>query len=981
MTRYFFIRDNKIKKWLFIPALMIALLSMMLVDIYSTVSAFGSSYSGGAEPIILTEGQGKYPLGLHLQILEDPTGNLTIEDVSSPPFNSKFVPSHVEVPNYGYTNNVYWLRVPLVNKSNGINQWFLESFFQNLNYIDLYLPSEAGGFIRKESGALRPFATRDIPYYHIVFKLPLSPQAEEMVYLRVKSGSSMTLAFILWSPEAFAANKLIDMLLVGLFYGSLLMVLGYHIFLYLSLREASYLYFVWFLACSILFFGSYEGVADQFLWPGLAEQKKYVLVITMALFFISAMKFSDVFLEQKGRSPRLHLINNLFVGYWILMIGILPFSSFGFMAQITSLGVLITPAFAAVCGIFHWRKGNGPARFYLISWLGFIFGIVLAELVRDGTIPSTPITEKFYQVGLLWLVLLWSLALADRINILKAQTERANTRLRNNERELSQILDAVPIGVVVYGRDEIRRYGNKQATQILSIPEQSLQPDLSSAWTLAQALDYLSLQIAGTNERYPYNLLPVYRALQGQTSSVDDLVANVGDRLVPIETWASPITDEDGKVVSAVAAFRDITQRRQTEAELAEYRKMLETLVEKRTADLSGINGWLNAINEIHQTVSSVKDLPQAYSKLSATIAHLLDARAVFTVHWGDQFEHGEVHYDSDEDTLVSHREISRLKTSVVRDRAFYDESPSGKPIVLTADQTSNYSIVFGDHLKPEDLKRFILIPIITHQQVGGLLGLVFRNPNMQLSQQQMLLLEKMALDIANLTQNAFLLDQSIDLAMMEERQRIARDLHDSVTQMIYSASLFSSTLPQRIRRDPDSALETADELHRLTRGALAEMRSLLLELRPAGLTKIPLGELISQLTLALSGRTDLILDVHIDDIPPIPDGVQIAFYRIAQEALNNIVKHAGAKHVIIHLSANPLFGSSTLDEWHGEIELLVKDDGIGFDPEALSFEHFGLGIMQERAVEIQAQFHLNSKPAEGTEVTLIWQPEGGKVV
>ena len=115
-------------------------------------------------------------------------------------------------------------------KTLSTNQWLLEVNFPNLNFVDLYLPSEGGGYWVKKSGALLPFDTRDIPYYHVVFNLPLAYQDEGTFYIRVESGSSMTLAFTLWSPEAFATNKMTDMLLVGLFYGGLLLMLGYHLF-------------------------------------------------------------------------------------------------------------------------------------------------------------------------------------------------------------------------------------------------------------------------------------------------------------------------------------------------------------------------------------------------------------------------------------------------------------------------------------------------------------------------------------------------------------------------------------------------------------------------------------------------------------------------------------------------------------------------------------------------------------------------------
>ncbi len=398
------------------------------------------------EPLILTDEQGQYPLGLHMDILEDPGGELTIDQVASPEYASRFTPSQEQVPVYGYTSSVFWLRLHFRNEASLTSQWMLEVNFPNLNYVDLYLPAEGGGYWVKQTGALRSFDTRDIPYYHIVFNLPLAYQDEQTFYVRVESGSSMTLAFTLWSPDTFAVNKITDMLFIGLFYGALLMMLGYHLFALYSLREANYLYFVVFLASSILFWATYEGVADQFLWPEWSDEKKPILVITMALFFIASLKFSDAFLEQKTQSPRFHRLFNLFIGLWVLMIVIVPFFSYGFMAQITSPLILITPIMATLAGVYSWRKRQHQALFYLVSWLGFVVGLIAVELVRSGVLPSTPITERSYHAGLIWLVLMWSIALTDKIKLFKKETEDANRKLLQSQRQLSQTLEGMPAG-------------------------------------------------------------------------------------------------------------------------------------------------------------------------------------------------------------------------------------------------------------------------------------------------------------------------------------------------------------------------------------------------------------------------------------------------------------------------------------------------------------------------------------------------------
>lgn len=191
-----------------------------------------------AGPAILTEEQDEYPLGLHLEILEDPGGELTIEDIASPEFDSRFTSSQVEVPNYGFTDSAYWVRLPLLNKSRLNDRWLLEVGFANMQFVDLYSPSPSGeGFDVKQSGSLRHVSTRDIRYQHIVFELTPPAQSEQTYYLRFKNDASMTLLLTLWSPFAFLTDTQQDLPTYGLFFGVMLGLLGYNFFLLYSAQH------------------------------------------------------------------------------------------------------------------------------------------------------------------------------------------------------------------------------------------------------------------------------------------------------------------------------------------------------------------------------------------------------------------------------------------------------------------------------------------------------------------------------------------------------------------------------------------------------------------------------------------------------------------------------------------------------------------------------------------------------------------------
>ncbi len=170
---------------------------------------------------------------------------------------------------------------------------------------------------------------------------------------------------------------------------------------------------------------------------------------------------------------------------------------------------------------------------------------------------------------------------------------------------------------------------------------------------------------------------------------------------------------------------------------------------------------------------------------------------------------------------------------------------------------------------------------------------------------------------------NAELYQQAQALAALQERQRLAQNLHDAVNQSLFSAGLIAEVLPRLWDRDQAQARQSLEDLRRLTRGAMAEMRALLAELRPSTLTDADLGDLLRLLGNAFTGRTNIPATVTIAGEGVLPAEVQVAIYRVCQEALNNIAKHAGASKVEINLKHD---GTA--------IELGIHDNGQGFDPE-----------------------------------------------
>jgi signal transduction histidine kinase/ligand-binding sensor domain-containing protein len=199
--------------------------------------------------------------------------------------------------------------------------------------------------------------------------------------------------------------------------------------------------------------------------------------------------------------------------------------------------------------------------------------------------------------------------------------------------------------------------------------------------------------------------------------------------------------------------------------------------------------------------------------------------------------------------------------------------------------------------------------------------------------------------------------------AVAAERSRLARELHDAVTQTLFSASLIAEVLPRVWQLDTDRGRQQLEEVRLLARGALAEMRALLLELRPEALARAKMDDLLRQLGRAMTGRTGVPVSVQTDVQCPMPAEVQVALYRIAQEALNNAAKHAEASQVDVYFQCKA-----------GRVTLSICDDGRGFDMQNVPPGHFGVGIMRERAAAVGAQLEIESEPGKGTVVRVEWE-------
>jgi signal transduction histidine kinase len=260
-------------------------------------------------------------------------------------------------------------------------------------------------------------------------------------------------------------------------------------------------------------------------------------------------------------------------------------------------------------------------------------------------------------------------------------------------------------------------------------------------------------------------------------------------------------------------------------------------------------------------------------------------------------------------------------------------------------------------------------VPLKSREAVLGVLRVDHQEPDF-FDAERVRLLTAVGSQTGLAMRHAQLLAQQKEQAVVAERNRIARDLHDAVSQTLFAANVVAGTLGRLAVRVAEGAdglniaalQEQAAALERLNKGALAEMRLLMYELRPDALQHPPLAELLQHAIDALACRGTIEVSQRLSREDRLSSKARIHLYRIAQEALSNIARHSGARHAVVEWIVS--------ESGRGG-RLRIADDGQGFDFTRSPPGHFGLSNMSERAAEIGATWHLASGPDEGTEIRL----------
>jgi PAS domain S-box-containing protein len=420
-------------------------------------------------------------------------------------------------------------------------------------------------------------------------------------------------------------------------------------------------------------------------------------------------------------------------------------------------------------------------------------------------------------------------------------------------------------------------------------------------------------------------------------------------------TQVGSIKEED-KVVAATLIASDISERKAAEDVLRESQAILQQGIQERTLELATL---LEVSNSVASTLELEPSLEKILDGLKSVVEY--NGAAISTIDDGI-LRTISVRAPSEVSEPPEPLQLSRSKLAeeVVRRNESLAIPDAGQDV---KGESALVRSLFSEE-QVQRIRSLIAVPIVARNRTIGLLSLGHGEAGHYTDKQVQL-----ASAFADLAALALEHDryhtQTKQFAVMRERERLARDLHDAVTQTLFSVSIVADSLPRLWERDHDEGLNRLEDLRQMTRGALAEMRTLLFELRPGSLADADPRDLLGQLAESMSGRGRVPIDVDVDvegECSESPE-VKVAFYRITQEALNNVVKHAKATRATVSLHFR-----------QKDAELVVEDDGIGFDPSNVPPLKLGIAIMHERAGRIGASLKIESNKDQGTTVTVLWQ-------
>lgn len=408
-----------------------------------------------------------------LTFYEDISNEMELADILSPELSGKLKINPDFSKNQFSTENTYWVKVAIQKTPSSNKQWLLEFYDQTIDEITAYIPTEAG-FRELKLGDQAPF--KDRVFSHKNFQIPVENQTSgiDTYYFKIKSSQKADVRIAFRSYNRFIYYALNEYFLYGIFYGMILIISLYNGLIYLAIKEVKYLYYVFYLLSVGIFAACVDGIAFQYLWPDHPAWNQPASGLFSYMIVVSALLFSTHFLNLKRRFPSMHRIFQVI----LLAKTILFAAGIAYFPKLLEIQIYdIIPFFLILfSSIYVWVKGYSVARLFVVAYAILFIGVALKSLVHTAIIPHSTVLYYSLHIAFLMEMLLLTLALGDRVKILKENRDRALLRSLRQAEANAKLKDKVNQELEVRVKERTEELAKKNQL-LLDYNQQILEKD------------------------------------------------------------------------------------------------------------------------------------------------------------------------------------------------------------------------------------------------------------------------------------------------------------------------------------------------------------------------------------------------------------------------------------------------------------------------------------------------------------------------
>ncbi|WNS81385.1 7TM diverse intracellular signaling domain-containing protein [Domibacillus sp. DTU_2020_1001157_1_SI_ALB_TIR_016] len=401
---------------------------------------------------------------IHLSIfyLEDSKQQFSIEEVAAAQKKHLFRPAE-KSPNFGYTDSVYWFRLTVENKT-GQERLLLEVPSPPLDSLILYGPDGKGAFQKTEAGDTKEFGDRLIKHRNFLFPIKLSSGEKKTYYLRVQTEGAMSVPIQLWTEDTFLPHSTKETAIHFGYYGLVIIMAVYNFFLFIFLRNKSYLVYTLFSLSYVMIHMANLGDAYQWLWPSASWWNNRSIVFFISFSFILSCFFIRHLLNVPKYSPWMDQALSLLAAIQVLIIGILFFVSYPLALHMIFVSSLLHSLFFLFLALFLWKKGSKLAKYFLFAWLFFLIGNTISSLADAGLIVRSLATHYAVLIGSPLELVLFSLGLSAQVGLIRKEKEQLYEKVQETQKDIT-----LTIGEVMEARSKETSHHVKRVAEYSGI--------------------------------------------------------------------------------------------------------------------------------------------------------------------------------------------------------------------------------------------------------------------------------------------------------------------------------------------------------------------------------------------------------------------------------------------------------------------------------------------------------------------------------